>query len=509
MGGLQVSVIALLLLLSPLLAYSDSLAETSTNSGSPSPCCAIFQKQTSLASKVFMPNTAPYKEQEATYYNSENINLKPACRVSPTTAADVSLIIKLATKSACKFAVRSKGHMNWIGASNIGTTGFTIDMQKMNQITLASNKSMVSLGPGSSWGQVYAKLDPLGVTALGGRTSGVGVGGLLLGGGISFLSAEHGFASDNVLNYEIVLADGSIVNANAHSNKDLYIALKYGSTNYGVVTRFDVTAFPLGKVWGGSLFFNKSDGFALLETLKDFSNQLSKDPKGLSAVSFAYSAAAKDYIIWSCNVYLKPVAFPSPLFNQISKFTPFASTMRIATQQNITDEVEQLFGSGARARWFTLSLKIDSQIMFDIYTKGAAMFKPLEKKAGFSSAFTIQPMSKSMVAASSRNGGNLMGMSTSNGNLLLLLAALFWTDPADDKLFNDTFNQFTVWAQAEATKRGFMTNFLYMNYALGSQDILNSIGSANEAKMVKVQKQYDPQNLLGKYWIGGYKLNCD
>jgi FAD/FMN-containing dehydrogenase len=69
-----------------------------------------------------------------------------------------------------------------IGASNIGTTGFTIDMQKMNQITLASNKSMVSLGPGSSWGQVYAKLDPLGVTALGGRTSGVGVGGLLLGG---------------------------------------------------------------------------------------------------------------------------------------------------------------------------------------------------------------------------------------------------------------------------------------------------------------------------------------
>jgi hypothetical protein len=188
------------------------------------------------------------------------------------------------------------------------------------------------------------------------------------------------------LNYEIVLADGSIVNANANSNKDLYIALKYGSTNYGVVTRFlsrlfylialadfvsrfDVTAFPLGKVWGGSLFFNKSDGFALLETLKDFSNQLSKDPKGLSAVSFAYSAAAKDYIIWSCNVYLKPVAFPSPLFNQISKFTPFASTMRITTQQNITDEVEQLFGSGARARWFTLSLKIDSQIMFDIYTK--------------------------------------------------------------------------------------------------------------------------------------------
>jgi FAD/FMN-containing dehydrogenase len=68
------------------------------------------------------------------------------------------------------------------GASNIGPSGFTIDMQKMNQITLAANKSIVALGPGSNWGDVYGKLDPLGVTVLGGRTAGVGVGGLLLGG---------------------------------------------------------------------------------------------------------------------------------------------------------------------------------------------------------------------------------------------------------------------------------------------------------------------------------------
>ncbi|KAJ7272502.1 hypothetical protein C8J57DRAFT_1064665 [Mycena rebaudengoi] len=455
--------------------------------------CAIFQNKPSLASKTVFPNSAPYNEQEASYYNSENIDLKPACRISPISAADVSLIVKLATKAACTFAVRSKGHMNWARASNIGPSGFTIDMQKMNQITLAANKSIVALGPGSSWGEVYGKLDPLGVTVLGGRTAGVGVGGLLLGGNYSS-------------SFLIVLADGSIINASPFANRDLYIALKYGSTNYGIVTRFDVTAFPLGQIWGGSLFFNVSDGFALLETLKDFSNELANDPKGLSAVSFAFSADAQDYIIWSCNVYLKPVAFPAPLFTEISKFTPFASTMRFTTQQDVTNEVQQLFGSGARARWFTLSLKIDSQIMFDIYKKGSAMFKPLQGKPGFSAAFTIQPMSKTMVAASSRNGGNLMGMSTTNGNLLLLLAALFWTDPADDAIFNDTFNKFTVWAQAEATRRGFMTNYLYMNYALGSQPVLHSIGAANEAKMRLVQKTYDPSNLYGKYWVGGYKL---
>ena len=54
----------------------------------------------------------------------------------------------------------------------------------------------------------------------------------LITGGISFLSLEFGFGSDNVINYEIVLADGSIVNANESERSDLYWALKGGSTNY-------------------------------------------------------------------------------------------------------------------------------------------------------------------------------------------------------------------------------------------------------------------------------------
>ena len=64
-------------------------------------------------------------------------------------------------------------------------------------------------------------------------TGDVGVGGLLLGGGVSFLSAQFGFACDNVLNYEVVLADGSIVNANATSNTDLFWALKGGGNQFG------------------------------------------------------------------------------------------------------------------------------------------------------------------------------------------------------------------------------------------------------------------------------------
>ena len=61
----------------------------------------------------------------------------------------------------------------------------------------------------------------------------VGVAGLTLGGGLSFLSGQYGLVCDNVVNYEIVLADASIVNANATSDADLFFALKGGGNQFG------------------------------------------------------------------------------------------------------------------------------------------------------------------------------------------------------------------------------------------------------------------------------------
>jgi FAD/FMN-containing dehydrogenase len=82
------------------------------------------------------------------------------------------------------------------------------------------------------------------VTVTGGREGVVGVGGLLLGCGIGWTNARTGFGCDSVVNYEVVLANGQIVNANASSNAELWKALKGGGCNFGIVTRFDIEAFP-------------------------------------------------------------------------------------------------------------------------------------------------------------------------------------------------------------------------------------------------------------------------
>jgi FAD/FMN-containing dehydrogenase len=81
--------------------------------------------------------------------------------------------------------------------------GILVGLTDLNRITLSSDKSYVSVGPGRRWEEVYDFLEPDGLVVLGGRVGIVGVPGLLLGGGISFYSNQYGFASDNVIAFEV------------------------------------------------------------------------------------------------------------------------------------------------------------------------------------------------------------------------------------------------------------------------------------------------------------------
>jgi FAD/FMN-containing dehydrogenase len=102
----------------------------------------------------------------------------------------------------CQFAVKSGGHGAFVGASNING-GVTIDLLNMNQISISADGTQTSYGTGNRWIDVYNKVESQGLAVVGGRVADIGVGGLTLGGGISFFSGRYGFACDNVNNYEV------------------------------------------------------------------------------------------------------------------------------------------------------------------------------------------------------------------------------------------------------------------------------------------------------------------
>lgn len=110
------------------------------------------------------------------------------------------------------------------------------------------------------------------ITAVGGRVGDVGISGFLLGGGNSYYSGRQGLGCDNVENYELVLANGTIVNANNNTNADLFKALKGGGSNLGIVTRFDLATIPYTDIYAGAVSWSLNYTDAAVSAFVNFAN---------------------------------------------------------------------------------------------------------------------------------------------------------------------------------------------------------------------------------------------
>lgn len=155
-----------------------------------------------MPDRLSYPDSPNYEFEESRYWSQQQALTEPTCRFSPHSAEEVSLALLTSRVTQCKFAVKSGGHAAFAGASNI-QDGLTIDLINLNQVQVSSDKKQASIGAGNVWYDVYTKLQPMGLTVIGGRVSAIGLGGLTLGGGMSFFSARYGWACDNVNNFEV------------------------------------------------------------------------------------------------------------------------------------------------------------------------------------------------------------------------------------------------------------------------------------------------------------------
>ena len=156
-------------------------------------CAAL----TALSGDVTYPNSSAYHLLESGYWSAFQAEVEPSCIYQPLNSAGVAAAVLFSRLTQCPFAVKSGGHAAFANASNI-EGGMTINLAKLNEIELSADKSVASIGPGNTWYDVYTELEDSNVTVIGGRVAAIGVGGLTLGGGISFFSGKHGWACDNV-----------------------------------------------------------------------------------------------------------------------------------------------------------------------------------------------------------------------------------------------------------------------------------------------------------------------
>lgn len=167
----------------------------------------------------------------------------------------------------------------------------------MADLAVDLDSETVRFGPGGRWADIYHALAPYDRIVAGGREGQVGVAGLILGGGKSFLTPRRGFACDNVLEFEVVLADGSIVKANRDEHADLFRALKGGSNNFGIVTSFKMAMVESKKIWGGITIYAKEHLAAAIEATHDFTAKAATHPDENLCVLISHNPNFEETVI--------------------------------------------------------------------------------------------------------------------------------------------------------------------------------------------------------------------
>lgn len=140
-----------------------------------------------------------------------------------------------------------------------------------------------------------------------------------------------------------MLASGRIVDANAKENPDLFQALKGGSNNFGIVTRFDLVAFKQGNIWGGVAVYPFNTTSQQLQAFVKFETNIVKDPYGSLILFWQYTSTVDAVSVIDIFDYTKPEANPPP-FDEFMKI-PYkeADTLRITNLTDLTAELEQAY----------------------------------------------------------------------------------------------------------------------------------------------------------------------
>src|SRR6266508_5431524 len=225
----------------------------------------IDELRAQLRGELITQDDDGYDEARKVYNGS--IDRYPAAIARCADAADVATAIGFARAQELELAVRGGGH----SGAGFGTSdgGLVIDLSAQRWVRVDPETRLVQVGGGCELGDIDHATYPYGLAIPFGTFSITGIGGLTLGGGLGHLTRKYGLSIDNLVDADVVLADGSIVKANENENAELFWALRGGGGNFGVVVEFTFQLHPVGLLLGGSLDYLLEDAPDVLPVWRD------------------------------------------------------------------------------------------------------------------------------------------------------------------------------------------------------------------------------------------------
>ncbi|KAI8948327.1 FAD binding domain-containing protein [Xylaria longipes] len=476
--------------------------------------CDLVESQTSIES--YARFEIQYTSEQTEYWSTSCGDLKPSCILMPTTTEEVAAIVSILATNNESFAIKSGGHNpNNYFASIDG--GPLISTKKLDEVILDPVAQTVRVGPGNRWDDVSAALDGSGYTAVGGRIGNVGVGGYMLGGGLSFMSTEYGWAANSVLEYELVLANASVVQVTESQHPDLFMALKGGGNNFGIVTSYLLQAYPQGDVWGGNLIFDATPEVTknILAAVRDFTENYDDEKAGIIVTAERTLATLLD--IWVIFLYYNGPERPAGVFDKffdISNFT--LNTCKTQSMNSLLsgNNWAVLKGSVYTIGTETMPLPNEAngaEVMQKVFDHWVNVSDTVKFVPGVVASVAFQPLPKKLAQVAKDKGGDMLDVDADIDRIVLELDYSFWPNGSYseiDQTMQNTYNGFKTIVE-DYQDSGVLPKDVYLplfqNDCFHPQDYFGRLKPEKLALARRVQADVDPKGFW-KTRTGGFKI---
>lgn len=301
------------------------------------------------------PGDRAYGKVRSTYMRKGS----PGLVLQPANAAEVAEALVYAREQDVPLAIRSGGH--GISGRSTNDGGVVIDLGRLDGI--AVDGRAVKLGPGARWGHVARELGRHGLGMSSGDFGDVGVGGLATAGGVGFMSRKHGLTIDHITGAQVVLADGTIVRA----EPDLLWALRGAGGNFGIVTEFELDAYPVGNVVFSTMAFDARDtaqaltrwGYRIEQSPRELTSFLNLVVQQGAPIIQLYSVFAGDDTEAAIEA-LTPLLEIAPVLDQQAQLVPYPAIVApqggihtggsdYAVRAGLAEHLDETTGSGIAA----------------------------------------------------------------------------------------------------------------------------------------------------------------
>lgn len=391
---------------------------------------------------------------------------------------DVLRCLELAQKYTLEVAVRSGNHsfLGW------GTTdkGIVIDLTGLKRIEINPSKQTASVMTGCNAADILAASSAHGLAPVLGQCGAVG-SGVLLGGGLGWLSAMYGASCDNLLSAQVITADGKSLRTDSMSNDDLFWSIRGGGGNFGIATQVEYKLHPVGEVVAGRLTYPISAGHEIFKIYKEL---MANAPDELQADFFLVSAGGG--IVMLEVVYCGDLNKGDEIVNKIRKYRkpdvdeikrrPFSEIYNM--YKNAPEDAAAAYSS-VKGMYVGVVSDDAFNLVFDRYQQA-----PPQSIAFFN-------FSHYMHGAVTRVASDATAFQLRNAGAAHIASMSTWNNPSDADVCLD-WHMKTFQAL-----QNFSGGRVYANY-MSTREPKDgpAVYGGNFPKLVQLKKKYDPANFF-------------